>query len=29
MWFGWNYLVGIVLVEIWQTVLWFILGLAG
>ncbi len=29
MWFGWNYLIGIVLAEIWQTVVWFLLSLPG
>ena len=29
MWFGWNFVVGTVLVEVWKTVLWFLLSLPG
>jgi hypothetical protein len=29
MWFGWNWALGTVLVEIMKTGLWFILSLAG
>ena len=29
MWFGWNYTLGLVLVEIMKSALWFVLSLAG
>ena len=27
MWFGWNFVIGTILVEIWQTGLWYLVGL--
>lgn len=29
MWFGWNYVIGTVLMEAVQTVLWLVLSLVG
>lgn len=29
MWFGWNYVIGTVLAEVAQSVLWFLLSLVG
>jgi hypothetical protein len=27
MWFGWNFVIGTVLVEIWQRGVWYLVGL--
>lgn len=29
MWFGWNFVVGTVLVEIWKSAVWYLVGLVG